>query len=514
MANKGINSSNNKRIAKNSLMLYFRMFVSMLVSLYTSRLILQALGETDFGIYNVVGGIVVMFSFISGSMNSSTSRYLTVSLAKDTLEQLKRVFSFSLTIHAIIAGIIFLLAETIGLWFFYEKMVIPSERVDIAFVLYQLSIITTMLSIMSVPYNASIISHERMGAFAYISISDVILKLLICYAVVYSPFDHLLVYGLLLFLTQVINQLIFIIYCHVNFEECKLSMCWDKSLSKEMISFAGWNMAGNLGFICYTQGLNLLINVFFGPSVNAARGIAVRIQGIVNQFSSNFQAAINPQITKSYAVGNLEYMRKLISVDTRYSFYLLYILSLPILIEAETILKWWLVEVPENTVVFLRIMLVTSYIEAASNPMIISSLATGDVRKMQLIVTPITLLILPISYIVLLLGTPPESVFLVNLIMLFVALIGRVIVMKIYIHFSLKDYLKSIVLRCVVVGVSSAIFPLIVNHYLENKIMNFFSVCLSSVVSVLVLGFTIGANREERLWMYDKMLSFIKKRKA
>lgn len=510
MANKDNNTSNNKRIAKNSLMLYFRMFVSMLVSLYTSRLILLALGETDFGIYNVVGGIVVMFSFISGSMNSSTSRYLTVSLAKDTLEQLKKVFSFSLTIHAIIAGIIFILAESIGLWFFYEKMVIPAGRVNIAFVLYQLSIITTMLSIMSVPYNASIISHERMGAFAYISISDVILKLLICYAVVYSPFDHLLVYGLLLFLTQVINQLIFIIYCHVNFEECKLSMCWDKNLSKEMISFAGWNMAGNLGFICYTQGLNLLINVFFGPSVNAARGIAVRIQGIINQFSGNFQTAIHPQITKNYAIGNLEYMRQLISVETRYSFYLLYLLSLPVLIEADTILHWWLTIVPENTITFLRIMLITSYVEAASNPIIISSLATGDVRKMQLVITPITLLILPISYLVLKFGAPPESVFVVTFIMLLIALICRVTVINRYIHLSLKDYVFTIVLRCIFVGIIAAVLPLIINSIIKDKLINFFIVCSACFLSVICVVLLFGTDKAERCWILNKIATLLK----
>lgn len=504
-----VDTSNNKRIAKNSLMLYFRMFITMLVSLYTSRLILQALGETNFGIYNVVGGIVVMFSFISGSMNSSTSRYLTVSLAKDNIDQLKKVFSFSLTIHVIIAGIILLLSETIGLWFFYEKMVIPEESKTEAFILYQLSVVTAMLTVMSVPYNASIISHEKMGAFAYISISDVVLKLLICYAVVYSPWDHLLVYGLLLFLTQVVNQLIFIVYCHAKFEECRLSLCWDKLLSKEMISFAGWNMAGNLGFICYTQGLNLLINVFFGPSVNAARGIAVRIQGIVNQFSSNFQQAINPQITKSYAKGNLEYMRQLISVNTRYSFYLLYLLSLPILIESDTILQWWLVEVPENTTIFLRIMLVTSYVEAASNPIIISSLATGDVKRMQILVTPITLLILPISYFVLKLGAPSESVFVVNLIMLFIALIGRVIVIKRYIHMSIRYYLISIVLRCGVVGVLSAIIPLVANYYINDIFVNFIVVCTFCIISHIFVVLLVGADAKERAWIYKKLKLYL-----
>lgn len=505
------NQHDTKRMAKNSLMLYFRMFVSMLVSLYTSRLILQALGETDYGIYNVVGGIVVMFSFINGSMNSSTSRFLTVSLAKDTLEHLKRVFYFSLTIHILIAIIIFLLSETIGLWFLYNKMVIPAERMDVSFVLFQLSVATTMLTIISVPYNASIISHEKMGAFAYISISDVILKLLICYAVVYSPWDHLLVYGILLFITQVVNQIVFIIYCRCKFSECRFRTLWDKQLSKEMVGFAGWNMAGNLGFICYTQGLNILINMFFGPSVNAARGIAVRVQGIINQFSSNFQQAINPQITKSYALGDLKYMRQLISIDTRYSFYLLFLLSLPVIIEADTLLKWWLGIVPQNTVIFLQIMLITSFVEAASNPMTISSLATGDVRRMQMMVTPITLLILPISYVVLKLGAPSEAVFVVNLIMLFIALVGKVYIMKKYIFFSLKEYFSSIVLRCLIVGFVSSIIPIFIENIIENKITRFFTVCTTCFFSVLATVLLLGMNSQERTWIFAKINKIIKK---
>lgn len=254
-------TSNNKRLVKNSLMLYLRMFVNMAVSLFTSRLILNALGESDFGIYNVVGGIVVMFTFINGSMTSSTSRYLTISLAKDSFVKLKNTFNFAVTIHFILALIIFALAETVGLWFFYNKLVIPEERMQIAFVLYQLSIATTMLGIMSVPYNSSIISHERMGAFAYISISDVFLKLLIVYAVIYLPWDRLLVYAILLFLTQIINQFVYIIYCRIKFKECRFSFRWDRTLFREMCGFAGWNMAGNFAFICYTQGLNILINL-------------------------------------------------------------------------------------------------------------------------------------------------------------------------------------------------------------------------------------------------------------
>lgn len=485
------------------------MFVSLLISLYTSRLILQALGETDFGIYNVVGGIVVMFGFIKSSMNASTSRYLTVSLAKDSLERLKQVFSFSVTIHLLLALFIMLLAETIGLWFFYEIMVIPEDRINVAFILYQLSIVSTMIVITSVPFNASIISHERMGAFAYISISDVILKLVICYAVVSSPWDHLLVYGGLLFATTVINQIIYIVYCHIKFEECRYSLHWDKQLASGMLNFAGWNMAGNLGHICYTQGLNLLINVFFGPSANAARGIAVRIQGLVNQFSSNFQQAINPQITKSYAVGDLTYMRKLISIETRYSFYLLYLLSLPVLIEADTLLNWWLGEVPEKTSIFLRIMLITTYVESISNPLTISSLATGDVRLMQIVVTPMTLSILPISYLALKFGAPSETVFIITLIILSFVIIAKYWVIKRFIHITLYEYFFKTIFRCVAVGSVSAIIPIVFFYNIVNETANIALVFITCVISILITIYYIGTNLEERIWIQKKIKNIL-----
>lgn len=503
-----IETSNNKRLAKNSMMLYLRMFVNMGISLYTSRLILNALGETDFGIYNVVGGIVVMFTFINGSMNSSTSRFLTISLAKGDIQDLKQTFSFTITIHAILAFIILLLAETVGLWFLYYKMVIPIERMNISCILYQLSVITTMISIMSVPYNASIISHEKMGAFAYISISDVVFKLLIVFAVIYLPWDRLLVYAILLFTTQLVNQSIYIIYCRKHFTEARFTYCWNKKLFKEMCSFAGWNMAGNLAFICYTQGLNLLINLFFGPSINAARGIAVRVQGIVSNFVSNFQTAIHPQITKSYATQNLEYTKTLIYSESKFSFYLLLILSLPIMIEAQTILTWWLINVPESTVIFLIIMLSTSFVESMINPLLITALATGNIKKLQIITCPILLSILPISYITLSLGASAYWVFIINFIILFITLIVRVIMIKPFIQISLQDYLKNILLRCILVGVLSSIMPLLVHYTIKQTLMiRFILVGVASVFSCCLSIYFLGLNSHEK----EYVISFIKK---
>ena len=323
-------SSNNKRIAKNTLLLYFRMLVTMAVSLYTSRVVLNILGVEDFGIYNVVGGIVAMFGFINGSMTSATQRYLTFELGQNNRTQLTKVFSTSLSIHAIISFLIIVLAETVGLWFLWNKMQIPADRMNAAFWVFQCSVAASVIMIMSVPYNAAIIAHERMSAFAYISIIEVSLKLLIVCFLRYFHTDKLILYAALIVIVQLVIRLCYSWYCNRHFKETKYRWIWDKTLFCEMTGFAGWNLFGNLAAITFTQGLNLLLNMFFGPVVNAARGIAVQAQTAIGQFSSNFQTALNPQITKSYATGDMEYMHGLIFRSAKFSFFLLLLLSLPV----------------------------------------------------------------------------------------------------------------------------------------------------------------------------------------
>lgn len=290
-------TENNKRIAKNTLLLYFRMLFTMAVSLYTSRVVLNTLGVEDFGIYNVVGGVVAMFGFLNSAMSSSTQRYITFELGKNDFEQLKKVFNTSVSIHAFISVVILILAETIGLWFLYNKMTIPIERMDAALWVYQGAIASTIVLIMSVPYNATIIAHEKMSAFAYISVLEVVLKLLIVYLLLIGDFDKLKLYAVLMFSIQLIIRLIYGRYCKKHFSETKFQWTKDWKLFKEMLGFAGWNLWGNCAGIAFTQGVNILLNMFFGPAVNAARGIAVQVQNAVNQFSFNFQTALNPHTT-------------------------------------------------------------------------------------------------------------------------------------------------------------------------------------------------------------------------
>ena len=432
-------SSNNKRIAKNTLLLYFRMLFMMAVSLYTSRVVLNTLGVEDYGIYNVAGGIVAMFGFINGSMSSATQRYITFALGKGDRKQLQTVFSTTLQIHTLIAVLIVILGESIGLWFLYNKLQIPADRMDAAFWVLQCSIVSTVIMIVSVPYNADIIAHEKMSAFAYISVLEVILRLVTVYMLVVFSVDKLILYAFLLLGVQLFIRFCYSYYCNKHFKETKYRHVWDKALFKEMTEFAGWSMFGNLSSVLFTQGLNILLNVFFSPVVNAARAVAIQVQNAILQFVSNFQMALNPQITKTYAKGEIQEMHKLMFRCARFSFYLLFFLSLPVLFETDFILTVWLRTVPDNTVIFLRIMICTSLIYTIANPLIIANQATGKTKKYQTICGFILLSILPISYLLLKLGCPAYSVFIVHFSMEAIAQIARMILLRPLINIKIKD---------------------------------------------------------------------------
>ena len=421
-----VTNENTKLIAKNTMLLYFRMFLTLGVSLYTSRVVLNTLGVEDFGIYNVVGGVVMMFSFLNSSMASATQRFLSFELGKNDLIQLKKVFSMSVNIHVIIALAIFILAETIGLWFLNTKLVIPAERLYAANWVYQFSILSFMVTILSVPYNAIIIANERMKVYAYVSIIEVILKLIILYILVWFGFDKLKLYAILVFFVSAIIWLIYKTYCNSNFSESKYQYYWDKPLFSTLMNYAGWNLFGNLAVVTMVQGINIMLNLFFGPIVNAARGIAYQVNGAVNSFVINFQMAMNPQIVKSYASGDLKYMHKIIFQGAKYSFFLLFILSLPILLETELILKIWLKNVPEHTIIFTRLAIINVLIDSISGPLMTAAQATGNIKKYQAIVGGLLLLILPISYLFLIMGYPPEITLYISISISIIALqIGR-----------------------------------------------------------------------------------------
>ena len=501
------NQTNNKRIAKNTLLLYGRMLLIMAVSLYTSRVVLNALGVEDYGIYNVVGSVVTMFAFLNGALITTTQRYLTFELGKGDYEQLKRVFTASIFIHGLISLFIVILAETVGLWFFYNKMVVPEVRMTAAMWVYQLSIVTMVIQVMSAPYNAIIVSHERMGVFAVISILETVLKLSIVYILLIYSGDKLILYAIMVAVVQFFIRLIYTQYCNNHFEESVLVRGVDKSLLVEMGKFAGWNIWGNLAATLFGTGLNLLLNVFFGPIVNAARGIAVQVETAIAQFSTNFLMAVNPQITKLYAQNSLDEMHSLLYRSSKFACYLLLLFSLPIAMETETILKLWLKIVPEYTVPFLRILLAIVIIDSMARPLMTAAAATGDVKKYQSVIGGILLAIVPIAYVVLKLGGNPTSVYIVHLSVCIVAFIARLFIVKPLIKLSLRSFFASVIAPCGLVTVSSFILSYLIKIIISEGLFNSFAVCTFSAFNVAIFAYTLGLTKGERAFVNNKAKS-------
>lgn len=504
-------SDNNKRIAKNVSFLYFRMIFLLIVGLYTSRVVLNALGVVDYGIYNVVGGVVAMFSFINGSMGTATTRFLTFELGKNaTYDKMRLVFSTALLIHLGICFLILFLGETIGLWYVYNILVVPTERFDAALFVYQFSLITTLIGIISVPYNATLVAHEKMGAFAYISIFEALANLSIALIVKYVNYDKLVIYGALLMLLQIVLRFVYGYYCSKHFQEVNGKWMFDKVKFKEMSKFAMWIMNGSLAVIGYTQGLNLILNYFFGPAVNAARAIAVTVQLKVAQFCTNFQMAVNPQITKSYASNDLNYMYSLINNTSKYSFYLVFLLSYPIIVEADTILMIWLGTVPEYAVVFVRLTLFIGLIESLRMPMNTAIHSTGNIKRFQIFEGGASLLILPIALVFLYLGFSPVSVFVVQLFMfIFIQIIRVVIVCPAIKMKKIKYFLEVVMPILKVVILPFVIVPMLKIYISFQSIyVNLvFYVFLTMVLSIICI-YYIGLDKNMR----NKVLCVIKEK--
>ena len=439
-------SANNKRIAKNTLILYVRMLFMMLISLYTSRVILNALGAEDFGIYNVVGGVVAMMSFFSSSMATATQRFLNYEMGRGHVENLQNIFSVSFISYCIIGIIVVLVAETAGLWFLQNKLVIPSERMFAAFWVYQFSIATFIVSLLSVPYSATIIAHEKMSAFAYISIIEAIGKLVIAYLISISFMDKLIFYAILMFLVSLMVRGVYTIYCKKHFPECKLQWIWKKDLFQQLFSFSGWMLVGTVCNIFNTQGVNMLINIYFGPVLNAARAVAMQVYNAVNSFAVNFMTATRPQIMKSYAQKDYSYTYKLVYSSSKLSFGLLFILSIPLLLDTDYILELWLKKVPDFADKFVQLALIDLLITSAFSPIATLSQASGKIRNYQLIISVGFVLIFVLSWIAYYCGFPVYYTFVISIIINFIGLFVRVWEMKCSQEFPMAVYLKKVVM--------------------------------------------------------------------
>lgn len=491
--------SDNKRIAKNTVFLYIRMFLIMSISLYTSRIVLRTLGENDFGLYNVVGGIVIMFAFLNGALAGATSRFITYEIGRMDYIKLHKVFNVAFFTHIIIALIIIILSETLGLWFLYNKMIIPEGRYDAAFWVYQISVLSCVLSITQVPYSAAIIAHERMNIYAYVGIFEVVFKLAIAYLIGISKYDKLIVYASLLFFVQLLLIIYYRVYCNKHFAECKLMLVRDKQMYKNMFVYAGSDMIGNLSGLAQGQGLNILLNMFFGPAVNAARGIAYQVQGAVTQFSGNFMTAVKPQIIKRYAAGKIDEMMQLVTQSSCFSYYMMLLIVAPICFEANFILSLWLGEYPEHTVNFLRLILVLCMIQTLKTPRTTVFHATGKILLPNIVVGTTLCLAFPIAYIVLKLGGAPYSVFWTAIGCMAVSEVASIFILKKRIDYSVKKYVLNVHIRCLLVTIISLIIPFIVkDRIILQGFGGFFITGIMTTICITVTSYSIGLDKDLR----------------
>ena len=448
-----------------------------------------------------------MFSMISASLSSAISRFITYEIGAGNKERLRDVFSSSVTIQIIIAIVFIMVAETLGLWFLNNKMVIPDNRVSAANWCYQLSILAFSLNLISVPYNATIIAYERMSVFAYISIFEGLAKLAIAFLILYNPFDKLIYYAFLVSVVSSIVVFVYRTYCKLHFEECSFSFRYDHGLLKQMFGFAGWNMIGTASTVLRDQGSNILINLFFGPAVNGARAIAQQVNTAVNSFVQNYMIALNPQITKSYASGDKEYMLRLVLMGSRFSFYILLFLGLPILLSTSFILDLWLDVVPEHAVLFVQLTIILTMCDCLSHTFVTAILADGRIKYYMIIVGGLQLLNLPIAYLALYLGAIPESVVVVAIIISQFCLMARLLFLRKIVGLSLRVFAKSVYLNVIIVSVLSVLIPLYLVYNMHEGWLSFVVVSGTSVLMTGLAVFFVGMKKEERAFFISKLHS-------
>lgn len=492
----------NKRLAKNTVMLYFRTMLTMAITLFTSRIVLDSLGVDNYGIYNVVGGVIAMFSILTGSLSISISRYITYELGRGDKEKLQRIFSTSINILLIFSFVIIILGETAGIWFLNNKMNIPVDRLYAANWVLQFSILTFIANLISIPYNATIIAHERMSAFAYVSILEVSLKLFVVYLLYISPYDKLIVYAFLLFVISIVIRAVYGIFCKRNFVEARYVFCKDRTLIKEMTSFAGWSFLTNGAFIFNTQGVNILINLFFGVTVNAARGIATQVETAIMKFANDFSTAINPQIIKNYAAGDIDEMMKLVYRGAKISYFLLLIISLPVILETDFVLGVWLKEVPKHTSILFQLCMIGVMVDRLGCTTTTACMATGKIKNYTIWVSIVGCFVFPLTWLCFSLGLPVESTYIMYIIVYIGVDITRMIMMRKLININMRTYLYEIYIVSIMTTFVSVVLPLTVLYCMEPSVLRFFSICVICLVSCSLSILYIGFNKNERDTLY------------
>lgn len=503
--------TDKRRVAKNTILLYVRMLFTMVVSLYTSRIVLATLGIDDFGIYNVIGGVIAIFSVLSGSLSSAISRFITFELGNGDKKKLNQVFCTSVNIQLIVSFIVLLISEIIGIWLVNTKLNIPDERMNAANWVLQCSIITFVINLISVPYNATIIAHEKMSAFAYISILEVSLKLLVVYLLYLTIFDKLIIYAILLMAVALIVRLVYGIYCKRHFEETSYSLIWERKLFKEMLGFSSWNFLGNICYILNTQGVNLLINIYFGVAINAARAVAVQVDGAIMGFVSSFMVALNPQITKSYASKNFQYMYMLLNQGTKFAFFIIFLLLVPFILETEVVLNLWLKEVPEYSALFLRMVLLSSLVRFSSNVLFHGITSTGKIKTYQIIESMLSVFVFPLTWLAYKLGGNAPVTYLFFTLLYLILFIIRIRFLKKLINFSVMKFVRETITPICIVAILAFIPPAFVMSMMSPSIYRLSIVFLTSLLSTTCIIYKWGLSDNERNFVLEKILFIIRK---
>lgn len=486
----------------------------MIVTLYTSRLVLNTLGVEDFGVYSIVAGVIVMLGFLNSAMAASTQRFLTFEIGGHNFDKLKRVFNVSKTIHLIIAVLIFVLAETIGVWFLNNFIKIPVGRINAAYWVFQFSVLAFIINVFSAPYNAVIIANEKMGFFAFVGVLDVVLKLISVYLLFVFDYDKLILYAFLIFVVSVLIRIAEGIYCTYSFLECKKNkLLWDKDLIVEMGNFAGWNLFGVAAGIGYVQGVNIVLNIFFGVTINATRGIAFQVQGAVSNLVTNFQLASSPSITKYYAKKEMENAFELVFTVSKFSFFLLLFFLVPFLMKTETVLVLWLKNLPDYTVIFVQLIMCDVLINSLSGPLHNLVQATGRVKKYQIYVSGLLLLNLPTCFIALYLGYSPEITIKISIFYSILALIIRVIILNRSIDFPIKKYFSSVVFQVIIVGIVSFVLSFFIESFLNDNLIGLLLNVILSSIFILISILIFGLNFKERIFFESKLNSILKFKK-
>ena len=497
-------SKKNKRIAKNSFFLYFRMSLLLFIGLYTSRVTLDVFGVEDFGLYNLVGGIITISVFVSSSMALSAERFLAYAIGLDNSTEIKETFSMSVNIHVIIAAIILILGETIGLWFVNTQLVIPADRVLAANIIYQTSVISFIISIVATPYNSIIIANEQMNFFALVSILQAVLKLLFVIFLPFVNYDKLVVYSLLMMLPAVLYFCMNYFFSTTHYKECRFQWYWSKRRFYKMFSFAGYSTFGNMATAIVTQGQSVLLNIFYGPTLNAVRGLAMQVSVAVNSFVNGTYTAVNPQIIKSYAQKDYNYFHKLIYNSTIIGYGMLFLLSVPIFIEADFILGIWLKETPPYTVIFIRLMLINALIYNFVVPSWMAIQATGEVFRIHITTGIINLLNILITYIIWkIVSVPPYSIYIVNIFVSLCMQIATIFIQRKQLEINVTDYLKKVVSPVLVASLIAIIPPLMIAEQMEDGILSFFVVSTISVVCSIMSFYVFCLTPEIKTYIKD-----------